>query len=225
MHPVRGILLLVQSYSRTAAAWAFRCSLGRAARYRVRVGDSVRTVVVCQASTTTRTVVQQLVLGAVRSVVDVRSPWRHNPRTGTAVACMGIPTSPWVRCWYAPMQAAAPPPRRRCAAAAGRRLQPRPQPQSPLWPPQHHCCSTVCPHDGRYRLSFWGCPPCIAASDAQEESAQAPIDASAASAAPEEGVQAQACVVSPPWLSYQRSAAGKKDWRGSIPHVYRDRQR
>eukprot|EP01047_Picozoa_sp_COSAG01_P068998 COSAG01_NODE_10100_length_2251_cov_2.899164_2_plen_105_part_01 len=105
MHPVRGILLLVQSYSRTAAAWAFRCSLGRAARYRVQVGDSVRTVVVCQASTTTRTVVQLyvigqgLVLGAVRSVVDVRSPWRHSLRTGTAVACMGIPTSPWVRCW------------------------------------------------------------------------------------------------------------------------------
>jgi hypothetical protein len=159
--------------------------------------------------------------GEVRSRV-VRSPWRHNPRTGTAVACMGVPTSPWARCWYAPMQAAAPPPRRRRAAAAGRQLQPRPQPQSPLWPPQHHCCSTVCLHDGWYHLFFWGCPPCIAASDAQEESAQAPIYASAA---PEEGVQAQACVVSPPWSSYQRSAAGKKDWRGSISHVYRDRQR
>jgi hypothetical protein len=171
--------------------------------------------------------------GEVRSRV-VRSPWRHNLRTGTAVAWMGIlrtgtavawmgiPTSPWARCWYAPMQAAAPPPRRRRAAAAGRQLQPRPQPQSPLWPPQHHCCSTVCLHDGWYHLFFWGCPPCIAASDAQEESAQAPIYASAA---PEEGVQAQACVVSPPWSSYQRSAAGKKDWRGSISHVYRDRQR
>eukprot|EP01047_Picozoa_sp_COSAG01_P101111 COSAG01_NODE_30884_length_607_cov_32.527559_1_plen_173_part_01 len=72
---------------------------------------------------------------------------------------MGIPTSPWARCWYAPMQAAAPPPRRRRAAAAGRQLQPRPQPQSPLWPPQHHCCSTVCLHDGWYHLFFWGCPP------------------------------------------------------------------
>eukprot|EP01047_Picozoa_sp_COSAG01_P097656 COSAG01_NODE_27942_length_673_cov_0.869338_1_plen_132_part_01 len=58
--------------------------------------------------------VVRLVIGGLGDHINrKRSLARHvrRPRgvsrtttRGTAVACMGIPTSPWVRCWYAPMQ-------------------------------------------------------------------------------------------------------------------------